>query len=321
MSEGSKDDKSFRHQAVLLEQVLELLSPEPGETVIDATVGGAGHSAAIAQLLGKRGRLLCLDQDPAALEAARLRLHGTEPKVELVHSNFRELGAAARANGFAPCDCLLADLGVSSHQIDSAPRGFSFSKDGPLDMRMDPSSELSAADLLRDLDAHALASIFRRLGEERHALRIAKAVKQHGDLHSTIELAELIDRVVPHKGRGRIHPATRVFQALRLAVNQELESLEALLAVLPGLLADGGRAVIISFHSLEDRLVKKAFSRLAQSCTCPPELPVCQCGGEADFELIRRRVVRPEGQEISSNPRARSARLRAIRKRVAGVTL
>lgn len=286
--------------------------------MVDATLGGGGHARAFADILGAEGRLLGLDRDPEALAEAAQALAQAPCQVQLKQANFAELAQIFEDQGWSACDILLADLGVSSHQLDDADRGFSFMHDGPLDMRMDPTQGQSAAELLHSLDVDSLVRILRMYGEEPAARRIATAIKAVAPLQRTGELAALIEKIIPRRPGQKIHPATRSFQALRIAVNGELDAVQDLLSVLPDLLSVGGRAGIISFHSLEDRLVKRAFADWSQSCRCPSEWPQCRCGGEAKFRVPKRAGFVAADDEREHNPRARSARLRVIERVVAG---
>jgi 16S rRNA (cytosine1402-N4)-methyltransferase len=253
-----------------------------------------------------------MDADPDALQMARTRLEVFGPRVTLIQSNFVRLEEIARQSGFYPAHGVLLDLGISSLQLGVAKRGFSFQQDGPLDMRMDPGLERTAADLVNDLPIQELADLLWRYGEERHARRIARAIAAARPLTTTGELARVVARVVGH--RGRIHPATRTFQALRIAVNDELGALEAVLPQAVQVLAPGGRLVVIAFHSLEDRLVKTFFRRESRDCICPPRMPVCSCGHKASLRVVTRRPVVPSAAETERNPRSRSARLRVAEK-------
>jgi len=296
--------------------VVQLLAPRPGETLVDATVGGAGHSRRIAPFLAPGGRIVALDRDPVALAEARRALAGCGVVTTIVHARFSDIARAVTEQNLMYCDMLLADLGVSSPQIDDPLRGFSFSADGPLDMRMDPGAGVSAATLVEQLSVSELAHCIKEYGEEHHARAIARTIKSASPLPSTTrQLAQLVERAVPRREWGRLHPATRTFQALRIAVNDELGQLDQLLAAIPKLLASGGRAAIISFHSLEDRRVKQVFKRMVTGCICPPKLPVCSCGRTQQYALLSKRAVRPSDTEIADNPRARSAKLRAIVRR------
>jgi 16S rRNA (cytosine1402-N4)-methyltransferase len=309
---------AFRHVSVMPGEVLELLAPRPGGIYLDGTVGGGGHAGLILTASAPDGRLIGLDQDPAALAAAAATLAGFGTRVTLCLGSFAGLDRQLTDLGIEQVDGILLDLGVSSHQLDTPERGFSFREDGPLDMRMNPDQSLSAAGLLASADAEELKRIFREYGEERWAGRIAREiVRARGEapLATTRQLAELVCRAVPggHVPQ-RIHPATRVFQALRIAVNAELDALQSGLAAALSRLRPGGRLVVISFHSLEDRLVKQGFRAAATSCSCPPRLPVCVCGRKALVKILTTRGVRPAEAETIANPRARSAVLRAVER-------
>lgn len=304
----------FRHVSVLATEVVELLRPEPGKLLLDGTLGGGGH----AELLLARGAsVIGIDRDPRALAAATARLARYGEAFRAARADFRDAKNVLSALGIETVDGALVDLGVSSPQFDEAERGFSFSKSGPLDMRMGDTGE-TLRDLLRRVDERDLARILDEYGEEPFARPIARAVKaaieEHPEL-DTAGLAEVVAGAIPRKAwPRRIHPATRTFQALRIAVNDELGSLAAWLDSLPSLLKAGGRAAAISFHSLEDRMVKERFRALTQACICPPDLPVCACGRRAAFAAVTRKAVMASDEEIAANPRARSARLRAVEK-------
>lgn len=303
--------ESPAHVPVLLHTVLSLLPIRPGGVYIDGTVGGGGHAAAILDASAPDGRLLGIDRDPASLAVSRQRLAPYGARITLRHGSFAELSRIAR--DFAPADGVLLDLGLSSLQLADPERGFSFSWDGPLDMRFDPTEGgPTAADLVNTLSLKELTDVLYRYGEEKQACRIAVAIVAARPIHRTGELAALIERTVGR--RERIHPATRTFQALRILVNQELEALEAALPQALDLLRPRGRLVVISFHSLEDRIVKQFLQRESRDCICPPEIPVCVCGHRARVRLLTPRPVRPGDAEITVNPRARSARLRAAEK-------
>ncbi|MDP3938327.1 MAG: 16S rRNA (cytosine(1402)-N(4))-methyltransferase RsmH [Deltaproteobacteria bacterium] len=306
------------HVPVLLEETLSALSCRSGKLYLDATVGAGGHAFEILRRSSPHGRLIGADQDPAALERARQRLSPYSGRFELIHENFRRLPTLLSARGESPFDGILLDLGVSSDQLADPGRGFSFSQGGPLDMRMDVRSETTAASLVKLLDAGALRRIFREHGEDPDAAAIARAIvreRERAPIDTTDRLAAIIASAVPPARRhARIHPATRAFQALRIAVNEELDALSEALEVYPDLLAPGGRLAIISFHSLEDRIVKRRFRALEGRCTCPPKLPVCRCGASAQMRVLSRRAVRPSAAEVAANPRARSARLRAAER-------
>ena len=272
---------------------------QPDGIYIDATVGGGGHAEAILRRL-ESGRLLGIDRDPAALAVARERLAVFGEKLTLLHGNFAEIDELHRRTGLAPAQGVLADLGLSSMQLADVSRGFSFSAEGPLDMRMDPSSETTAADLVNQASERELAEMIFRLGEERHSRRIARSIMKARPIRTSTELAQVVTRAIPSRaGLHQIHAATRTFLALRIAVNRELENLEQFLARVLAVLASGGRVVMISFHSLEDRRVKQAF---------------VSWRGEGRARLLTRKVVRPGADELAANPRARSAKLRAAEK-------
>lgn len=324
-----------RHVPVMLDEVLEYLRPAPGGSYIDGTLGGGGHTGAILERSAPDGKVLGIDTDAQALERVweRFPQMVADGRLVLVHGNFAELARLAREAGFVSVQGILLDLGFSSDQMESAERGFSFSAEGPLDMRLDQSQALSAADLVNTLGEQELADIFWRYGEEKRSRQIARRIvreREKNAIRTTAQLAKLAAAGVPYK-YGAIHPATRVFQALRIAVNRELEQLEAALPqVLDVLTASAqreseregeggsggeeqraGRMVIISFHSLEDRLVKEFMRREARDCICPPGTPVCVCGHKARLRILTRKPVQPTAEEVLANPRARSARLRA----------
>ena len=303
----------FSHDTVLRKEAAALLAAGPGKVIVDATLGAGGHAEA---LLEAGARVVGIDQDPAALAAARARLDGRD--VVIAHGNFRDLRALLDQLGVGEVDGALVDLGVSSPQLDDPARGFSFREAGPLDMRMDPARGRPLRDRLDEWDEKALARILDTLGEERFARSIARAIHRavrERKLNDTRELAELVASAIPRKAWPRsIHPATRTFQALRIAVNDELGALGDWLSQLPRVVARGGRAAAISFHSLEDRMVKQGFARLAQGCICPPQLPVCACGRTAAWKVLTKKAVQASEEELTQNPRARSARLRAVER-------
>ncbi|MFL5346977.1 MAG: 16S rRNA (cytosine(1402)-N(4))-methyltransferase RsmH [Hyalangium sp.] len=298
---------AFSHQTVLLAETVELLQPGAGKVIIDGTLGGGGHTEA---LLSRGATVVGVDRDPVALEAATLRL-GSNARFQARAGNFGELPRVAA--DVLPVDGVLVDLGVSSPQLDVAERGFSFMKDGPLDMRMGDTGR-TAAELIAEEDERELARIIYELGEESFSRPIARELKRARPTR-TLEAAEVVKRAVPRKAwPKKIHVATKTFQALRMAVNGELEALDSLLSALPMLLKVGGRAAVISFHSLEDRRVKEAFRGLVGQCRCPPGLPVCVCGGQGDFALVTRKAVSASEAEVEVNPRSRSAHLRVVEK-------
>jgi 16S rRNA (cytosine1402-N4)-methyltransferase len=308
-------DRTASHIPVLYGQVLDGLGIQPNGRYIDATVGAAGHAWGILRMSTPGGRLLGLDADPQAIAYARQALQEFGDRVLLQVANFGELRAVAESLGFRPVDAVLMDLGLSSRQLADAERGFAFSQSGPLDMRFDRTKGQSADALVNHASETELAELLWRYGEERQARRIARAVVAARPLTTTKQLAELVSRTTRHgqKGkerRSRIHPATRTFQALRIAVNDELGALAQALPQALDLLRPGGRLAVISFHSLEDRIVKRFFQQEAQDCICPPEIPVCVCEHQAQLALITRKPIQPTAEEKARNPRSRSAKLR-----------
>jgi 16S rRNA (cytosine1402-N4)-methyltransferase len=307
------------HLPVMADEVIGTLAPTPGSLQIDATVGGGGHTERILEAASPDGRMLGLDADEAAIARVAQRLARFGDRLVLRQANFRELATVAPAAGFPAVDGMLFDLGLSSYQLADRERGFGFRAGGPLDMRFDPTRGMPAAELLATLDADELAALFRRYGEEPAAWRIAKAIvaaRATGPIRTAEELAALVERTVPvnPRHRRRIHPATRVFQALRIAVNEELDALRAGLAAAVDLLRPGGRLVVLSYHSLEDRIVKRFLTAERRGCTCPAEAPVCVCGRSPRLRLVTRPSLTPTANEIDANPRARSARLRAAER-------
>ena len=271
-------------------------------------MGGGGHARGILVASAPDGDLLGIDADPMAVALAGERLAEFGQRVALVQGNFADLEEIALEHGFCPVDGILLDLGLSSLQLEAEGRGFSFQLDGPLDMRFDPSQTTTAADLVNDLSVEELADILFRYGEERRSRRIARAIVAGRPIHTTGELAALVERAVGR--RGKLHPATRTFQALRIAINEELECLAEALPQALRLLVPGGRLAIISFHSLEDRKVKQFFRNEARDCLCPPEVPVCTCGHRATLGIVTKKPIRPSAEEVAANPRSRSAKLR-----------
>ncbi|MCK4536388.1 MAG: 16S rRNA (cytosine(1402)-N(4))-methyltransferase RsmH [Desulfuromonadales bacterium] len=308
----------FSHVPVLPGEVMTYLDPRAGGVYLDGTLGGGGHARMVLEATRPDGRLIGLDQDPQALAAAGENLAEFGARAVLRRGSFDDLSAHLTELGIDQVDGILLDIGVSSYQLDTAERGFSFRENGPLDMRMDPDGPQTAADVLAESDVETMRRIFREYGEERWAGRIAREIARtrvDQPLTTTLQLADLISRVVPG-GRvpQRIHPATRVFQALRIYVNQELNRLRAGLDAALEVLKPGGRLVVISFHSLEDRIVKHRFRDAAIDCICPPRLPVCSCDQQATVKVLTRRGVRASEEEIAENPRARSAVLRAVER-------
>ncbi|MDG5468106.1 16S rRNA (cytosine(1402)-N(4))-methyltransferase RsmH [Deltaproteobacteria bacterium IMCC39524] len=308
----------FKHVSVMAEEVMQYLQPHSGGVYLDGTLGGAGHARLILEASSPDGVLIGMDRDTEALAAAQRELASFGERVVLRQGNFSDMCTQLDQLEIAAVDGILLDLGVSSHQIDSPERGFSFREDGPLDMRMNPKEGVSAATVVAETEADELKRIFRDYGEERWAGKIARAIvtdREKTPFVTTLQLADLISRVVP-AGRGpqRIHPATRVFQALRIHVNGELDNLRTALDTVWLRLKTGGRLVVISFHSLEDRMVKQAFRALATGCVCPPRFAVCACGEQPSVRVLTRKAVRATESETENNPRARSAVLRAMEK-------
>lgn len=311
------DQEWSGHEPVLLSESIELLTPRSDGLYLDGTLGGGGHAEAILEIASPEGRLIGLDRDPRAIAHARGRLARFADRIELYEIDFAEIAnvpelASARLDG------ALLDLGVSSPQIDEMARGFSYQRDAPLDMRMGPRGE-PARDLLARADIDDLTDIIRRYGEERHARRIALAIARERDRHpieTTGRLREIVERTVP-RSEHALKSVARVFQALRIAVNDELEALSTGLPQIVERLVEGARLVVISYHSLEDRIVKRYFRELAADCVCPPDFPVCRCDKRSEAVVLTPRPVRPGPEEAERNPRARSARLRAIERRLA----
>jgi 16S rRNA (cytosine1402-N4)-methyltransferase len=306
---------SFDHESVLVDEVLQYLAPRNNEIFCDGTAGGGGHLAAVLAVAGTRA--IGIDRDPAARQAAETRLESFGERVRIVEGQYSEMEALLAAAGVTQVNGIVLDLGVSSPQLDHPERGFSFMKEGPLDMRMDPTRGQTALELITDLDQDDLADLIKELGEERHAKKVARLIKEAlaaDTLHTTTELATVISGAIPfHEQRqSKIHPATRTFQALRIAVNQELDELATFLGAFPGLLAAGGRCVVISFHSLEDRLVKNAFRDLEWTSSLPERFAI-EAGERVApvVEVLTRKPVSASDAELARNPRARSARLRA----------
>jgi 16S rRNA (cytosine1402-N4)-methyltransferase len=305
------------HVPVLADEVRELLAVRPGETVVDGTFGAGGHSRLLAEDLGGDGKLIAIDRDPGVRTYFDRFKAGSGVSARLLRGEFSLVLNQLAANDVR-ADAILLDLGVSSMQLDRPERGFSYATDAPLDMRMDSAAELSARELVNETDERELALIFRRYGEERYARQIARAIvrrRAERPFERTGELVDTIKSAIPTPARfGDGHPARRVFQALRIAVNDELGALEAALPAAVRMLRPGGRLAVISFHSLEDRIVKNYFRDEAKGCTCPPDFPVCVCGREPELRLLTRKPVRPSAREVSENPRSASARLRAAVK-------
>lgn len=305
----------FNHKPVLFRETIEALNIRPDGLYIDGTMGGGGHSEAIVQRL-ETGRLLSIDQDPDAIAAGGERL-AKYPQSTVVQGNFAQMAELAHEQDIRQADGILLDIGVSSHQLDAPERGFSYHHDAPLDMRMSQSG-VSAKDLVNTLPQQELSRIIFRYGEDRSAGRIAAGIckaREQGEIETTLQLAEIIKASVPAAvRRAEGHPARRTFQALRIAVNGELDRLQEGLAAAQELLTPGGRLAVITFHSLEDRIVKQEMARWCQGCTCPPDFPVCVCGKKPKGKLVYKKGLSPSEEELEENPRARSARLRVFEK-------
>lgn len=309
----------FVHETVLLEEAVQALQPQDGGRYVDCTLGGAGHSCLLLEKSSPNGRLLALDHDEIALNNAKIRLQPFLSRVQFARANFRDLESVVKAYNFAPVNGVLFDLGVSSPQFDEAERGFSYRLDARLDMRMDTRADVTAEDMVNQFEEKELAKIFFHYGEEKFSRRIARRIveeRAHERIRTTGQLAELVKAAIPAAARRTgPHPARRVFQALRIAVNDELEAIRAALQETLNLLAPHGRVAVITFHSLEDRIVKHAFQEWARGCICPPDFPVCQCHREPEVDIITRKPILPSAEEISRNARARSAKLRVAEKR------
>ena len=318
MTQDRESEREY-HRPVMAAAVSELMRPVPPGVVVDATFGGGGHARELLKVLGGGHRLLGIDRDPTAIARAEVLRRtvddaqfGTD-RFTVQEGNFAHLADILTQAGIEAPVGVLFDFGVSSHHFDEAERGFSYRLEGPLDMRMDPTGSVTAADLVNELEEAELAAVIHRLGEEPAARRIARAIVNARPLSTTTDLAAVIERAVPG-GRRRLHPARRTFQALRMAVNGELEAIDAGVRTALDLLAPEGRCITIAYHSLEDRLVKGLFAEATKGCVCPPEIPVCVCGASPAYRSLTRGVRKPSEEEITANPRARSARLRAVER-------
>ena len=309
---------TFSHRPVLPDECMEGLNIRPNGTYVDGTAGGAGHSSLIAARLGADGRLIALDQDETAVAVATERLSVFGERARVVRSNFCELGSVCEMLGIEQIDGLLLDLGVSSYQLDTAERGFSYQADAPLDMRMDNRNPLTARTVVNEYSEDKIRKILFEYGEERFSSRIAANIireRERAPIETTGELVEIIKRSIPSAARdGGHHPAKRSFQALRIEVNAELDVIAPAIRSAVRLLSKGGRIAIITFHSLEDRIVKQTFAELAQGCTCPKNFPVCVCGRRPEVKVVSRKPILPSEEELEINPRARSAKLRVAEK-------
>ena len=309
---------STEHVAVLASELIDLLDPHPGQTAIDCTFGGGGHARLVAERLAPSGTLVCIDRDPAAEDRFEELAAEADCELRFVRADFADGLGQLRDEGLV-ADLAYMDLGISSLQLDAAERGFSYTYDAPLDMRMDPGLAVSAATIVNEWPEERIAGLIREYGEERHARSIAREIVHRRPLDTTAELVDAIRVAVPPAYRfGRGHPAKRTFQAIRIAVNDELDQLDLALPAAWDLLRDSGRLAAISFHSLEDRRVKRFLGDLARGCVCAPELPECRCGGEPRAELMTRRALAATPEEIERNPRSHSARLRVARKLTRG---
>jgi len=310
----------FQHKPVMLNEVIDSLKIRPEGTYVDGTLGGAGHSSQIVRRLSGEGRLFGFDQDAAAIEAAAKRLEPYKDRVSIIRSNYSEMRERLSELGVRSADGILLDLGVSSYQLDDAQRGFSYRADAPLDMRMDQRQKLSAREVVNGYSIEELTRVIREYGEERFARNIAKhitAEREKKPIETTGELISIIKAAIPAKAReGGGHPAKRTFQAIRIEVNRELDVLSDSLDGMIDLLADGGRICVITFHSLEDRIVKEAFRRNENPCTCPPEFPVCVCGKKSKGHVITRKPIIPSEEETEENPRSKSAKLRVFERTI-----
>ena len=308
----------FQHAPVLLHECIEALNIQPDGIYLDGTLGGAGHSREIAARLSEAGMLIGVDRDPAALQAARERLSSMKARILLVHENFQNLREILNQAGVDRIDGMLFDLGVSSPQLDEAKRGFSYMNDAPLDMRMNPEDRLSAYELVNDWPQEELKRILFDYGEERYAPLIAAAIvreRAKKPIETTLELSAVIRGAMPAQAlREKQHPAKRSFQAIRIAVNDELGAVERMMEAAPDLLKPGGRLAVITFHSLEDRIVKNAMQTAAKGCICPPSFPVCVCGRKPSVRILTKKPITSQPEELEENPRARSAKLRVAEK-------
>jgi 16S rRNA (cytosine1402-N4)-methyltransferase len=300
------------HIPVLLSETLRALAVQPGGRYIDCTLGGGGHAAAILDHSSPGGQLLGIDADPYALEIARERLQNYKDSTLLINDNFANLHSICIKYDFFPVHGILFDLGLSSNQLNGNGRGFSFQYNAPLDMRFNPNQKVTAADIINTTSEARLAHIIRTYGEETHSHRIASQIVKARPINTTRELADIVEQAIGR--RGKIHPATKTFQALRIAVNHELEHLETALRQALDLLGYNGRLVVISYHSLEDRIVKQFMQKESRGCICPPEIPTCVCGHVPRVRLINKKIITPSASEIDVNPRSRSARMRAAER-------
>ena len=301
------------HTPVLLREAVEALELQPGKRYVDCTLGSGGHAKAVLEKGLPNVQVLGIDTDPEATEASRIELADYAESITIVRDNFANLETICEENDFLPVHGILFDLGICSIQLDTSERGFSFQQDGPLDMRFAPSEELTAADIVNVLPEDKLGQLIRIYGEERYSRQIARHIIRNRPINRTLELARAVEEATGGR-RGKVHPATRTFMALRIAVNRELENLVTALKQAINCLDHKGRLVVISYHSLEDRLVKQFMRRETKGCLCPPETPVCECGHVSSLKLISKKVITPSPSEIQSNPRSRSAKLRVAER-------
>jgi 16S rRNA (cytosine1402-N4)-methyltransferase len=315
---GGRAPEALEHRPVLLHPLIESLQPRPGHVAVDGTLGAGGVSEALAARVTPGGRVIAIDRDQRAIDAARQRLREYGDTISYVTGDFADIDTITRSLGHAEVDIVTLDLGISSLQLDDPARGFSFRLDGPLDMRMDSERGLTAAEIVNSWQPSELTEVIRDYGEERFARSITNAIvraRERAPIITTGELRRLVEEAVPRRfWPKRIHPATRTFQALRIAVNHELESLQRGLQASISILRPGGRLGVISFHSLEDTIVKNALHVAAQNCVCPPQQPHCTCAHRATLFILTRKVIRPDAAELAANPRSRSARLRVAEK-------
>ncbi len=308
----------FEHVSVLLNECIEGLAIKPSGIYVDGTLGGAGHASVVCSHLSEQGHFIGIDQDNNALAVSKERLKNVKAKVSIVKSNFEQTGSVLESLGIEKIDGMLIDLGVSSHQLDEAERGFSYMHDAPLDMRMNQDSTYSAYEVVNEMSEQELYRIIKEYGEERWAKRVAQFIVEERDkkpIVTTYELVDVIKKAIPQGARkDGPHPAKRTFQAIRIAVNRELEIIEPTIKEVVSKLAPGGRLCIITFHSLEDRIVKQAFRKLENPCTCAKEFPVCVCGNVPQVKVITRKPILPSDEEVEVNPRSRSAKLRIVEK-------
>ena len=309
----NRNMSALTHKPVLVKEAVRALAVQPGGRYVDCTVGGGGHAAAILERSSPGGQLLGIDADPEAKEVANQRLRDYRKSILLINENFANLQAICLKYDFQPVHGILFDLGLSSLQLGEHSRGFSFQEEGPLDMRLSPEQQITAADIVNQSSEAELAGIIWEYGEEAYSRQIARRIVKDRPIETTLKLARVVEQAIGGR-KGKLHPATKTFQALRIAVNRELENLEAALEQAVSLLGFGGRLVVISYHSLEDRIVKQFMRRESRDCICPLGTPTCVCGHSASLKLVSRRVITPSAQEVKANPRSRSAKLRVAER-------